>query len=355
MEEIIDLARWTPSGDNSQPWRFVVTADDRLEIHIEDAGQANVYEYRNGQPTLISAGMLLASLQIAASRHRLRMEWVYAGKAAGSHRIDARFVSDRSVEPDRLWSAIPLRAVDRRPYRSRPLRPAEKAALESALGPGLEIAWFEGARKIGIAGLNGMATDIRLRIPETFEIHRRILDWDRKFSPDRMPAAALGLDRPTLTIMRWAMGDKRKLDRLNALLGTAAARLQMDYLPGLFCAAHFSIQADLAENGPARIEQLLKLGQSLQRFWLTATELGLAMQPSLAPLAFLNHIQSGVTFTSKAHLQRKGARRARRAAALLPQGGARTVFLGRIGEPGSPLPARSIRLPFEALILNRPD
>jgi hypothetical protein len=42
------------------------------------------------------------------------------------------------------------------------------------------------------------------------------------------------------------------------------------------------------------------------------------------------------------------------ASALLPEGGASTIFLGRIGEPTSLPDSRSIRLPFEDLILETP-
>jgi hypothetical protein len=192
-----------------------------------------------------------------------------------------------------------------------------------------------------------------LRIPETFEIHREILDWKARHSPDRMPAKALGLDRPTLAIMRWAMRDRRRLERLNRFLGTASARLQMDYLPGLFCAAHFAIQAELPAEGRPRLEKLLAIGQALQRFWLTATHLGLAMQPSLAPLAFLHLARSGAEFSTAPWSRAAGRKLLQRAAGILPEGGARTIFMGRIGEPRSPVASRSVRLPLELLLLDQ--
>ena len=32
IEALLDLARWAPSGDNSQPWRFIVQGDRAVEI-----------------------------------------------------------------------------------------------------------------------------------------------------------------------------------------------------------------------------------------------------------------------------------------------------------------------------------
>ena len=43
---------------------------------------------------------------------------------------------------------------------------------------------------------NALATDIRMSIPETFAMHRSILDWQHKFSPDKIPAAAAGVSWP---------------------------------------------------------------------------------------------------------------------------------------------------------------
>lgn len=354
MEAIIDLARWTPSGDNSQPWRFLIGADESLDIFIKDDSGRNIYEFDNGRPTLLSSGMLLASLEIAASAYHLRMEWRYEGKVGRWYQIKVRFLDDAAIERDPLWSAVPLRSVDRRPYRKRLLTAGEKAALTDALSSGLEIVWFEnGPGKRSMADLNSIATDIRLRIPETYEIHKHAIAWNSRRSPDRIPAAALGLDRATLSIMCWAMADRTRLDRLNRLFGTGITRFQMDYLPGLYCAAHFSIQFPTAGMEKDPIE-LVRAGHALQRFWLMATRLGLVLQPSLAPLAFLYLAQSSSRFTSDIRMQNAAQKLVQRARIILPESGARTIFLGRIGEAVNQQASRSTRLPLETLILTSP-
>ena len=33
--KILDLARWAPSGDNTQPWRFEIVADDHIACELE--------------------------------------------------------------------------------------------------------------------------------------------------------------------------------------------------------------------------------------------------------------------------------------------------------------------------------
>ena len=34
LERILDEARWTPSGDNSQPWRFEIRGADEVVVHL---------------------------------------------------------------------------------------------------------------------------------------------------------------------------------------------------------------------------------------------------------------------------------------------------------------------------------
>lgn len=331
IEDIVNVARWTPSGDNAQPWRFRRQGDDRLLIHIRDDSAGNVYEYRGGEPTLLSGGMLLASLDIAASAAGLRMEWHYKERDAQGWQIAAQFhpAPDRPWDP--LYPYVPLRSVDREPYQHGPLTPAQKTALVAALGPELEIRWHEslGAR-FAMAHLNACATSIRLRIPETFNIHKTLIDWKRLRSPTGIPACSLGLDSATLKIMRWGMENWSRLDRLNRIAGTFPASLQMDYLPGLFCAAHFSIRAKSTPEGRER--RLLRAGESLQRFWLTATQLNLAVQPGLAPLAFGHWGRSGAAFTTDLKMRGAAARLAREVDRIL---GGEVLFAGRIGVPKS--------------------
>jgi nitroreductase len=354
LEEIIDHARWTPSGDNAQPWRFQLLDDDSMRVRIRDASAGNVYEYRGGEPTLLSAGMLLCSLRIAAAAEGRRLEWRYGGRDDQGWTILARFPADPAIPPDPLYAAVALRSVDRTRYGRRTLSAAQKERLTAALGEGLELHWYETAgQRLAMARLNAMATGIRLRIPETFEIHRALIDWTRPRSPTGIPACALGLDKPTLKIMRWAMQSWPRMDRLNRTTGTFSASLQMDYLPGLFCAAHFSVRRKSA--GAAREEDLLETGMALQRFWLTATDLGLAVQPGLAPLAFAHWGRSSAAFTSDAKMRHAATALARKADQVLAGGGEGTLFAGRIGVPRPHNHfCRSTRLSFDQLIESRP-
>ena len=156
---------------------------------------------------------------------------------------------------------------------------------------------------------------------------------------------------PDRALRQWALQGWARTKRLNATAGTGGAILQMDYIPGLCSAAYFSlglkIQADTQDE---RVQRLLQTGEAIQRFWLTATKLGLAVQPCLATLAFAHYGRTGAEFTTQP-AQRRAAVKLASSVDKILSGEDETVFLGRIGwpRPRQSL-CRSVRRPFEELL-----
>ena len=351
MAAILAAARWAPSGDNTQPWRFEVLDGDTVRIHVQTEAGQNPYEYRDGEPSLLSGGMLLENLRLAATSHGRRLTWTLEG-GADPYQILVRLHPAPDVTEDPLASVLALRSVDRRPYLSRPLRPHERAALEAAAGPDLDVRWHEARRqRLDLARLGMAATDIRLRAQETFRVHQAVIDWAPGNSATGLPAGALGLDRLTLRTMRWAMAHWPRMHAMNRLAGTWAAAAQLDVRPGLGSAAFFTLSPGAARDGEDRVARLLRLGGAVQRFWLTAARLGLAMQPGLATLIFSHYGAHSLPFTADPALQDKAAKLATRFQAVLGAHPDSMVFLGRIGEPRTRLPGvRSVRQDITTLM-----
>ncbi len=354
IERVLDLARWAPSGDNAQPWRFEIIGDDRVTVHVSVDPQGNVYEYNDGQPTLLSAGFLLETMRIAASRFGRMLWWRYRGASGHDHVIDVALPKTPGIEADPLLSFVTVRSVDRRRYRMTPLTPAQKRALEACIGDELEIRWYESAReRWAMASINALATDIRLSIPEAYRVHRRILDWERSFSPDGVPAGAVGLSPMTRMIMRRVMRSWPRVRFMNRFLGgTVSARIEMDLVPGLACAAHFTVARKAPPEHADEVPSLLRAGEALQRLWLTATRMGLVMQPALAPLCFAHYGRHEIAFTGDDAMLRKTAALAARIARLAAGDPEDLVFAGRVGWPLSRAAStRSVRRPLPDLIV----
>ena len=347
LAEILNLGRWAPSGDNAQPWRFRKVDQDTVDLRFGAGTVENVYEYRSGEPSWLSAGMLIETLSVAASGWDRRLAWQRT--AGGAVRAQFSVVPGLPLDP--LFPFLTLRSVDRRPYKLRMLSEREKAALAGCLDEDLAITWHEGlAAKARVARLNARATGIRLRIPETLPVHQRVIDWHQPLSPDGIPAAAIGLPRPAMSLMRWGMQDWHRTQVLNRAGAPLIGQIGLDYLPGIASGAFFFVRR-LHTPDVVEAADLLRIGRSLQRLWLTATRLGLVVQPTMATIAFAWYGESGERFSdAKSQLRAAG----RLAAAFRDEFGTsarEAVFLGRIGEPRPRLAtSRSTRLPLHRLM-----
>lgn len=352
VEHILDLARWAPSGDNEQPWRFEIVDDTHIVIHASDTRDWCVYDL-DGTSSQIAVGALLETLSIAASTQGMRAEFSRRQSSPDTAPlIDVILTGDATVTPDPLAPFIPARVTQRKPFTTRRLAAAHKEALERALGEGYRVHWLESPpAKRRMAKLLFHNAHIRLTTPEAFEVHRRNIEWGAQFSEDRIPEEALGLDRPTRRVMRWALAGWNRVQFLNRFLaGTWLPRLQMDVRTALGCAAHFVIIA----RGPLEtIDDYLAGGRALQRFWLEATRLGLQFQPEMTPVIFSRYVARSLRFTSVAREQALAARLADDLDAILAGDGhaLQRVYMGRVGYGPAP-ESRSVRPPLEKLLIS---
>ena len=348
VERIIELARWAPSGDNTQPWRFERMDDGRFVIHGFDTRDHCVYDL-DGRPSQIALGALLENIRMAASGFGCRADIVRRpGTPEERPTYDVVLVDDPTVSADRLLPYIRTRCVQRRSMTTRPLTRREREALSSAVGPGYRVHWIEGwAGRWRAATLMYRNAKIRLTMPEAFEVHRSIIEWNARYSRDRIPDQAVGLDPVTTRLMRWVLGSWRRVEFFNRYLGgTLLPRLQLDLLPGIRCAAHFAIVADAPL---ASLDDYVAAGAAVQRFWLTAARLGLHLQPEITPLVFARYIREGRRFTARESLlQQAAALRGELERLLQPGSLERVAFLGRIGFSTRPA-ARSLRLSLDEL------
>ncbi|ATE59119.1 nitroreductase family protein [Thauera sinica] len=290
--KILDLARWAPSGDNTQPYRFEIVADDHIAVHGHDTRDWCVYDF-DGHASHIAHGALLETLRIAASGHGLKATWsIRVGLPDTAPIYDVKLEPASGAEADPLLPFIETRTVQRRPMRTTPLSAAQRAAIADAPGAGFSVQFFEplGAR-LRIARLLWDSAHIRLTCPEAYEVHKEVIEWGARYSVDRIPEQAVGVDSLTARLMRWVMHSWERVAFFNRYLGgTVAPRIQLDVIPAVSCAAHVLVRSErpLAEMG-----DFVDAGVALQRLWLTATAHGLHLQPEMTPLIFRWYVRAG--------------------------------------------------------------
>ena len=350
VESILDLARWAPSGDNTQPWRFEIVSDREILVHGYDTRDSCVYDL-DGCASQLSHGALLETLSLAATRFGLRAHVApVEAKSERHHVYRVTLERDETVREHALVEQIPNRTVQRRPMSAAPLTATQRHALEEAASP-YTVAWLESAHdRRRMAYLSLRSAHIRLTIPEAFAVHKSVIAWGTKTSDDRLPDAALGADPLLLATMRWAMVSWDRVRFLNRFAaGTVMPRIALDFVPALACSAHFAL---FAPREPATPEERVDAGRAVQRFWLRATRLGLQLQPNYTPLVFARYARERRVFTGVARALQRAQEIARRLEALFaPRDVSTAVFLGRIGRARS-VGGRSLRLPLQRLIVD---
>ncbi|WP_223272293.1 nitroreductase family protein [Sulfurirhabdus autotrophica] len=342
LEAILELARWAPSGDNTQPWRFEKVSDNHLVVHGFDTRDHCVYDL-DGHPSQIAIGALLETIAIAASGQGLTAIFQRRlNLPETTPTIDVQFELNSQLKPNELIPYITQRSVQRRPLHMRRLSPIEKNALEAAAGNDFQIFWIEGfSNKLSTAKLMFANAKLRLTIPEAYEVHRSVIQWNSQYSEDKVPDQAVGLDPLTLRLMRWVMQSWQRVSFFNRYLaGTLAPRLQLDLIPGIACAAHFAL---IARQEPESIDDYISAGRALQRFWLTATKLDLQLQPEMTPLIFAAYTRQKIQFSQTSGAMETAISLAKQLKNLLGNSTRRAVFMGRIGAGLAPK-ARSLRL-----------
>lgn len=349
LQRILDLARWAPSGDNTQPWRFQILGAEHILVHGLDTRDHIVYDL-DGHASQLAVGALLETMAIAASTLGRTVSITRRPGTAESHLLfDVHFQAQTSIAPSPLAPYIEQRTVQRRPMSTRALTAGQKQALAGALPAGYSVLWYEGlAQRWQLARFMFDNAKIRLTIPEAYAVHKSIIEWGAQFSPDKIPEQAVGVDPLTARLMHWVMGSWERVSFFNTyLLGHLPPRLQLDLLPGLCCGAHFAL---LAPEPLASVDDHLAAGRAMQRFWLTATQLGWLIQPEMTPVIFTRYHRRGLPFT---RLQTALAQTARLNTRLENMVGAaqvdRLFFMGRTGAEPTPR-ARSTRKELAALM-----
>ena len=350
VQGILDLARWAPSGDNSQPWRFEIRDDHHVVIHGHDTRDHCVYDLR-GHASQIALGTLLETVTIAATEHGMQTHiQPRTGQPDTNPVFDIEFTEDPNIKPDPLLPHISRRTVQRRPMSTRPINSRERERLEAAVGTDFHIIWLGSFReRLRVARLLFHNGGLRLTLPEAFKTHSSIIQWDSDLSEDRIPAKAVGLDPMAVHLMRWALGSWQRVNFMNRFMaGTLIPKIELDFITGIACASHFII---MAKRPPEAVDDFVTAGRSVQRFWLTATSLNLQFQPEMTPLIFSSYVRNGVAFTDNDRSNQLAQKLAGRLAGIAaPEDISNAVFMGRIGAGDTPK-ARSIRLPLEKLML----
>ena len=250
---LLNYAVLAPSSHNSQPWKFNVTndrilvfADKSRRLQVADPDQRELY---------ISLGCALENLIVAADHFGYNSTVAYF---SGGEDLVAEVVLQQAANSSgdpRLFSAILSRQTNRNPYEPRAISEIDLETIKS-LSSDADVSIFitsdPGVKK-GFQDLVVQANGIQYS--------------DAKFKSELGHWLGLGVMGPTgvqakmaqLAVVFLDVGPEQSKKDAELINSTP-------YLGFLSTAKNDSISS-------------LKAGRVLERFWLTASALGVSMHP----------------------------------------------------------------------------
>ena len=274
IEPLLAAASQAPSGDNTQPWRFVVEGNAvGLEpVDSRDPSPMN----SGGRMTRIAIGAALENLLRAAGSLGLKASLDADPRPflARVRILDAPAVFG-SIEP-----GLTARSTNRRPYDGRPIASDILVRLQDDT-PGLEgvaTHWVVGPDRLkAIAEVIGRSDGLMFGNPAMRNAFLGNIRFDRpapEVVDEGLSLASLELkaaDRLALRIMKRTPDALLKIGGASGVF-TAKARQLIVSSSGLVVVS--------APGGDAAID--LNVGQAVQRAWLALTAAGLSAQPMMS-------------------------------------------------------------------------
>lgn len=353
IESILEHARWCPSPDNLQPWRFKIIDEVTFEVHCKDASDWMVYDI-NGHVTWLTLGFLFECIDICAAEHQARCNYEQLPSDDPQTTIfKINLTVDNSIEKSDLYNIIPTRSVQRKPMGSKKLSKEEKSRLNSIIPAGFQLHWYESFKdKFKVGKLLYGNSHTRYAMKEGYDVHSKVIDWRKGFeqySPTKIPPKSLGVDPITIALTKWALA---KWERFHVVekyfAGTVWARFLMDFMTSIRCSCHFLLTK---ESTATSLEDFIASGRTVMRLWLTCQKLGLGFQPELTPVMFAELQRNKTPFSKDKRATINAKIMDNKFKTLMGEDSvSRSVYLARVG-PASLPTSRSTRMPLKELLI----
>lgn len=282
LKKIIDISIYAPSGDNCQPWRFVIKGNKILIYNIPEKDES-LYNF-NMRASLISIGSLIENIKISATHFKYSCEIKLNENPSNDFMAECLFTESLNKE-DILFEYIKKRQTNRKPYKKNKVEPNIIKELElSSFFEDINLKIITNPESIKqLAWACSRNEQIVLENKKLHNFLFKHITWTEK--EDKIKKGfyikTLELKKPQSLMFRilslWKIN--KILNKLNISKVVAKDNAKLYEQSGLFIGI---ITNNLDKTS------LLKTGMMAQRLWLMATKNNLYMQP-LTGITFLNH------------------------------------------------------------------
>lgn len=297
-EDILKIAHsgvLAPSADNQHVFQMEIL-DSAIRLWPSLAFAATVESIRLTLG-LVSIGAVIENMRIQALALGLNsnITWLYKHNSSNPF---AELQFHNITEPiiDELVSAIPHRHTNRRMYRSSKLNEHQVNSLNDAAASidGVQLIWLTGMQRKKALQLIWHAESERFLQKSLHEDLFSSIRFDLKWNEtaeNLLPPGALSIESPMRPIFKalrsWNLMRSLNVFGAHHIIGLRAGLLPCWQAPAL----------GLLTTTIGIEKGAISAGAALERIWLKATQLGMAMQPlaASAMLALPNNSGQGAS------------------------------------------------------------
>ena len=310
MQEIITSiiadAVHAPSGENAQPWKFAVQGNTLFLFNKKD--DENIFFNGNEIASNFSHGAVLEIITISASHYGYRtnitlfpknVEVDFTFKDGDTSPIASITFIEETISEDTLYPYITERCTNRNSYKNMVLTPHETQELLDAcenedLGDCTIINNRNRLRELAKVVSNNERLIFENKTLHDF-LYRHII-WNKK---DENKSSGFYIKTLESSIMKILTMKMLKSWTLVSFLNTFFNFGKVIALISQIKYTNSGSFGLISVNGNSPSDYI-KAGRTAERVWLTATKLGLSMQPSTGILYLQKNLkQSSSHFSPK--------------------------------------------------------
>ncbi len=287
IQKILEIAVQAPSGENAQPWKFGIR-DNQIHVFNIPERDQSPYNFRQ-RGSYVAHGTLLENILIASSALGFEAKFSLFPEKNDPDLVAVVSLHKSKPKNEPLYSYIVERATNRKPYKKTPLTSEERHAILNSVREigGGKILLTEKREDIKTLSLVGSMNE-RLVLENEF-LHNFLfshINWTEKENHEKK----LGFDIKTLELPLPArLGFKifKHWSILKVLNNIGASKAVWKQNGNVYASsAAVGIVAVLGNEN----KDFVTTGRITQRLWLTATKLGLSLQPMTGILFFMQRI-----------------------------------------------------------------
>lgn len=347
IERILEAGNAAPSGENCQPWRFVVRGET-IEVHLLPDRDRSAYSWGH-RASFLACGAAIENMNIAASAAGFRADVTYFPNGHESwHVANLSLKKDDVVTADPLSLCIEKRVTNRKPYDAKSLltNDEREQLLAAAKQTGSHFFLTEKREEINRLGRIG-STNEEVMLGN-HAIHNFFFDhvnWTKVEDEKKK----IGFYIKTLELPPPAeiMFKVFRHWQFMRILGAIGFRKVVAKQNGATNASASAIGALMISN----IEPIdfVKVGRAIERVWLTATSLGLSFQPLTGVFFFKLKIFGGEEHIFSPHERSVITNAYQEASSICGAEGKHIAFMFRVGRGDAPS-AHAVRFPLAEVV-----